>query len=395
MWREFVQLAEKRDEPFAALCARFGISRKTGYKWLNRFRLSGEDGLKELSRRPKHIPRRTPELIVDAVLELRRSHPDWTAARIREALAEEEVGRLPGLSTIGLILKRQKEAAVAADLDPERHRGEANYRWILEQAALPPAEGRPSAVLALLRDECTDYLLDGVLLAESAEESLLDLFGRLVSKNGAPWRLSLPRSEALRDQAPCRAFDSAAVWLAQRGVAVEFRFESEGEGEPAKASLERRLASLPDYQRSLLQSEARSTPLAVRLAAELARSVPGAAQEALERLVEAHNFGGKQEALQRQSPLSRYRPGELRPPSSPEEEPVSGDAEARLVSEKGIFTFQRRLIHVGRPFAGVSVELTPSGLRETYSVRFRGHHLGSFSLAGTEQDGTTSLQLLP
>src|SRR5262245_59633901 len=81
---EFVQLAEKREDSFAALCARFGISRKTGYKWLKRYRAQGHEGLRELSRRPKSSPRRTPDAIVNAVLALRQAHPAWSASRIRE-----------------------------------------------------------------------------------------------------------------------------------------------------------------------------------------------------------------------------------------------------------------------------------------------------------------------
>lgn len=388
MWREFVQLAEKHDEPFAALCARFGISRKTGYKWLNRFRRSGEDGLKELSRRPKNIPRKTPDFIVEEVLALRRAHPDWTAARIRESLVSESVGRLPGLSTISLILKRRRQTASEEEL-----RREPNYRWVLEEAELGSADDEGAPLLTIVRDETTDYVLEGALFCRRGETQLADWLKKIVARNGSPLRLSLPRAAALKSQAPCRAFDASAVWLAQNGVAVEFRFAEEfAAGEAGVGELDRRLASLPDYQRALLRKEPEPDALLRRLARELGNAAPERRQSELERLIEAHNFAGRQEALQRSSPLVRYRPGELRRSPPSESLGTTPETEDRLVSEKGIFSFQRRLIHAGRAFSGRTVEVVPAEA-ESFGVFYAGHYLGAFSLSGTEQDDTTSLQL--
>lgn len=60
MWREFVDFAEKGHEPFSAICARFGISRKTGYKWLNRFRAEGDAGLSNRAGDRKRCRARHP-----------------------------------------------------------------------------------------------------------------------------------------------------------------------------------------------------------------------------------------------------------------------------------------------------------------------------------------------
>jgi len=57
--------------PFTHLCERYGISRKTGYKWLNRYKENQEEGLKELSRRPHSHPRQTPYCIREKILALR------------------------------------------------------------------------------------------------------------------------------------------------------------------------------------------------------------------------------------------------------------------------------------------------------------------------------------
>ena len=57
------------------LCAMYGISRKTGYKWIDRYLRQGPAGLEERSRRPRRSPNETSEEIVAAILEARRRHP--------------------------------------------------------------------------------------------------------------------------------------------------------------------------------------------------------------------------------------------------------------------------------------------------------------------------------
>jgi len=73
----FVFSYERDEESMKALCARFGISRETGYFWLRRYRQSGADGLVELNRAPERHPNQTPAWIEAAVLGLRQAHMTW------------------------------------------------------------------------------------------------------------------------------------------------------------------------------------------------------------------------------------------------------------------------------------------------------------------------------
>jgi putative transposase len=57
----FVMAIEQRDEAFGLVCRRFGVSRKTGYKWLARYRDAGVEGLHDRSRAPLHHRKRSPE----------------------------------------------------------------------------------------------------------------------------------------------------------------------------------------------------------------------------------------------------------------------------------------------------------------------------------------------
>ena len=64
------------------LCRRHNISRRTGYKWLERYEAEGPDGLLDRSHRPHSCPHATETYVLDAAFELRRTRPRWGAAKI-------------------------------------------------------------------------------------------------------------------------------------------------------------------------------------------------------------------------------------------------------------------------------------------------------------------------
>src|SRR5438045_3691035 len=74
---EFVLLAGQEGANIRQLCRRFGISPKTAYKWLERFRQEGSAGLADRSRRPATSLTRTLPEIETLVLQERERHPAW------------------------------------------------------------------------------------------------------------------------------------------------------------------------------------------------------------------------------------------------------------------------------------------------------------------------------
>ena len=83
---EFVRLASSDGANVSELCRRFGISRKTGYKWLRRFANEGLDGLQDRSRRPLRSPGKTSEAIESEVVAARREYPSWSGYKLRKVL---------------------------------------------------------------------------------------------------------------------------------------------------------------------------------------------------------------------------------------------------------------------------------------------------------------------
>lgn len=217
--QEFVSLAGQGITSMAELCRRFGISRKTGYKWLNRSRVQGDAGLQDRSRRPRTSPGTTPPAVIERIRIVATANPTWGGRLIRHRLLALGQEAVPAASTITAILAREglrpggapaPRPIVRFEADAPNHRFQMDFKgWVASRT------GRivPFTVL----DEYSRFVLllehtaDGTLPAIQA--LLTDCFRRyglpwqLLADNGPPWGSSRPKTVTAMD-----------VWLVRLGV---------------------------------------------------------------------------------------------------------------------------------------------------------------------------------
>lgn len=103
---KFVLLAMEPHSNMSRLCDSFGINRRTGYKWLERYRSDGVAGLVEQSRRPLNSPNTTSIEAVFEVVKLRNLKPTWGAKKIKAYLERHKFIELPSRVTIERILEK-------------------------------------------------------------------------------------------------------------------------------------------------------------------------------------------------------------------------------------------------------------------------------------------------
>ena len=137
----FVLRAREGSESLSDLCRQFGISRKTGYKWLGRYEAEGPSGLSDRSRMPLSNSRAVPLAQVDRLLWVRRRWPRWGPRKVRAWLmAQEPETAWPAASTIGELFDRQGLTV------PRRRRRRP-----------APGEGGPLGDVALNDVWCIDF----------------------------------------------------------------------------------------------------------------------------------------------------------------------------------------------------------------------------------------------
>jgi transposase InsO family protein len=90
------------------LCARYGVSRKTGYKWLDRFEEDSRQGLRDRSRAPHQCPHRITSDVAAVICAARRQHPSWGPAKLLAWLRPRQPALdWPAVSTAGDLLARR------------------------------------------------------------------------------------------------------------------------------------------------------------------------------------------------------------------------------------------------------------------------------------------------
>lgn len=104
---KFVAAAQSGRRTMTELCEQFGVSRKTGYKLLQRYESHGIDGLRDRSRAPATHPNQLSPELEAAVLRARKAHPTWGSKKLMVVLAAQwPPDELPARSTVDAVLKR-------------------------------------------------------------------------------------------------------------------------------------------------------------------------------------------------------------------------------------------------------------------------------------------------
>jgi transposase InsO family protein len=122
---DFVRDATSNRFSMVELCARYGVSRRIGYKWLTRFAEDGKRGLANRSRRPHTCPTAIRVPIAELLCEFRRLHPDWGARKLLRVLRDRhpEIEDWPAASTTAELLARRGLVRRRRRRRPQQHPG--------------------------------------------------------------------------------------------------------------------------------------------------------------------------------------------------------------------------------------------------------------------------------
>jgi transposase InsO family protein len=104
---QFLSSYQQKEMSLSDLCREFGVSRPTGYRWINRYKEVGPEGLLDRNRKPHGCSHATSEATENAILALRSKHPSWGARKLKARLEKVQPRvNWPAASTFGNILHR-------------------------------------------------------------------------------------------------------------------------------------------------------------------------------------------------------------------------------------------------------------------------------------------------
>jgi len=192
---KFVVDALKGRLKFATLCREYGVPRKTGYKWLARYRERGFVGLEDMSRRPLRSPLEVSGDVVAEVVFLRRTHPTWGPKKLSLLLREELKGDAPSLRTVARILersglvKRKRHRRTGGLPDPGRPGVQVqkpNDLWTIDFKGWWLASNGDRCEPLTVRDAYSRFILGVVVLPGTSLNPVRRVLEQLFSKYGLP-----------------------------------------------------------------------------------------------------------------------------------------------------------------------------------------------------------------
>lgn len=203
------------------LCQLYGISRKTGYKWIGRYLQEGPQGLEEQSRRPGSHPKQTPEEIVEALIQVRQHHPSWGAKKLLAIVEKKHPDwALPAKSTVcemlsrrGLVPKKRRKRIIGHPGKPTSQILAPNDIWCADfKGQFKTGDGIYCYPLTVT-DGYSRYLLgcQGLLTTSVAEAK--PVFTRLFKEYGLPSRIRSDNGVPFATTTLARLSTLSAWWV--------------------------------------------------------------------------------------------------------------------------------------------------------------------------------------
>jgi putative transposase len=209
------------------LCRRFGISRKTGYKWLSRWLSDGPGGLEDRSRAPRHHPNRVSVEQVEAILTV-RDERKWGPKKLREVLEKKHPAvAWPSISTMEQILKeygrvipRKKRRRVPPQSEPLAHCDGANSVWCCDfKGHFATGDGRRCHPLTIM-DAFSRYLLRCQGLEQTDCEVVRPIFECAFREHGLPQAIRSDNGPPFASRA-VGGLSRLSVWWIKLGIRPE------------------------------------------------------------------------------------------------------------------------------------------------------------------------------
>ncbi len=191
---EFVEKASRPGARVSELCREYGVSRETGYKWLNRFKREGYEGLEEQSRAPHSSPLMKAEELVQAVLMAREAHPRWGPKKLYVVVKRRFGEETPSESTIARILRRfgqvrarrARRPLSTVERAPNVVARAPNDVWTFDLKGWWRSLDGYRCEPLTIRDAFSRCILAVEVLESTAEAGVREVFERLFRKYGLP-----------------------------------------------------------------------------------------------------------------------------------------------------------------------------------------------------------------
>jgi putative transposase len=343
--REFVLAHLRGDASTSALCEAFGISRKTGYKWIARFMEGGLPGLADLSRVPQRLAHAYDEAVVEAIVSLRKKHPTWGPRKLLAYLSKHHPDvAWPVHSTVsnllhrrGLVEGRKPRRRTPRSTQPLASATEPNVVWCTDFKGKFRVNREYCNPLTISDAHSRFLLAVDVVDAERFEPTKV-VFERVFGEYGLPLRMRSDNGSPFASRA-LGGLSRLSVWWVKLGILPERIVP----GHPEQNGRHERM-------HRTLKAETASPP----------QDSHAAQQVAFDRFRFEYNEVRPHEALGQVTPSSCYVRSPRSLSSAPSDPDYPDEFDVRRLNDKGELAIRNWKVTLGRVLAREAVGLEPT-----------------------------------
>jgi transposase InsO family protein len=331
----------------AELCRMFGVSRQTGYTWINRYRASAHSlaAVEERSRRPKTSPTAITPEIEDLIVTARKRYPKWGPRKLHARLVESNPGKwVPSASVIAKVLKRRgmttprrrrRRAAAVGVTAPFAGCDAVNDVWCIDfKGWFVTADGLRCYPLTLI-DGYSRYLIRCEALLDPDGKEVRRILDSAFLEFGLPKAIRSDGGPPFASTGPARLTE-LSVWLLRLGIRIEIIA-------PGKPQQNGRL----ERMHRTLKAET-TLPPAENCAAQ---------QRVFDRWRGEYNHERPHEALRMKCPASVFTPSRHHYPRPLVERFFEPFADVARVDKHGCIKWHQRSVHISSALRHEYVEL--------------------------------------
>jgi putative transposase len=324
----------------AEACRRFGISRKSGYKWRDRYEDAGIRGLEERSRAPRSHPQMVRSETVAQLLDARRAYPRWGARTIRIWLQRRGSTDLPAASTIaevfkrhGLVRARPSRPSLVRGTAPRPDFSAPNRTWCTDFKGQFQLGDRSWCYPLTITDGFSRFLLCCTGFPSTTSDPVQQAFERCFREHGLPDAILTDNGGPFASAAVGR-LSRLSVWWTKLGI----RLHRIVPGKPQQNGRHERM-------HRTLKQETADAPASC-LAAE---------QPLLDHFRAEYNYERPHAALEGRSPGHLYVPAARQLPRKIESPSYPGHQAVRSVRSDGSIAFRGDLVFLSEALVGERV----------------------------------------
>ena len=344
----------KKTHTVIDLCALYGISRKSGYKWIGRYLKEGPDWVLDRSHAARVVGNKTPLEVEQALMQMRALHPTWGARKLLHLVGLQQPSLvLPHESTVcdmlkrnGLITSRPRRRAIGHPGRPSSVVSCPNDSWSADyKGQFRLGDGSYSYPLTVT-DNYSRYLLGCKGLKGTLLEPTKAEFARLFGEYGLPRRIKTDNGSPFA-AATLGRLSQLSVWWLRLGILPEL-------SEPGKPQQNGR----HERMHRTLKAEATKPPGANA----------AAQQKKLNHFRQEYNEVRPHEALEMGTPAQWHQTSPRQMPSKLPEMIYPDRFEVRYVSANGGIRWRKQWVNVSSALVGqhVALEAVDDGLWDVY-----------------------------